>query len=134
MKDEIADIYESVYTSSVQALITEVDTNTTAGGEESSHNISTVNIYIKPDRGPIQRPYTGEVVNSTRLEDNYTIIANDISSNKLIQVILLDDGDISVTIQDDAGRVQDTFMGQNLDFYDNDSGEKELNIIKIENV
>ena len=134
MKDDIADLYESVYNNTVSSLLVEVDTDTTSGGEESSHNISIANIYIKPERGPIQRPYTGKVVNSTRLENNYTIIANDSNTNKLIQVILLDDGDISVSIQDESGRVQDTFMGQDLDFYDGDSEEKELNIIKIENV
>lgn len=134
MKDELTSVYESIANRYTSKLITEIDISTTQGDEEDSHGIGIINIYIKPENGPIQRPYTGDVINSTRLEGNYTLIANDTSSNKLIQVILIDEGDISVTIQDDSGRVQDTFMGKNLDFYDDDSGKKELNIIKIESV
>ena len=133
MKDNIACLYESMYKTSKLTLIKEIDVSTT-GAEDSEHNIEVVNIYIRPGNGPIQRPYSGTVVNSTRLEGNYTVIAQDEGSNKLIQVILLDDGDISVNIQDDEGRIQDTFMGKNLDFYDTDSGKKELNVIKIESV
>lgn len=133
MIDDIATLYESIYDRSVKQLVVEVDTVTTSHDEETP-TIGNVNIYIKPDRGPIQRPYTGEVVNSTRLEDNITIIAKDETNDKLLQVILLDDGDIVVNIQDNQGRIQDTFMGQNLDFYDTDNNKKELNIIKIENV
>tara|TARA_B100000700_G_C14951102_1_gene811686 strand:+ start:199 stop:615 length:417 start_codon:yes stop_codon:yes gene_type:complete len=138
MIDDIAVLYESIYDRSIKRLITEVDAaevdTTTADQETSADSIGNVNIYVKPDRGPIQRPYSGSVVNSTRLEDNVTIIAKDESNDKLLQVILLDDGEIIVNIQDGEGRVQDTFMGQNLDFYDTDNSKKELNIIKIENV
>ena len=133
MIDDIATLYESIYDRSVKQLVVEVDTVTTSS-EDDANGIGNVNIYIKPDRGPIQRPYAGEVINSTRLEDNVTIIAKDDANDKLLQVILLDDGDIVVNIQDNKGRIQDTFMGQNLDFYDTDNSKKELNIIKIENV
>tara|TARA_B100001123_G_scaffold444039_1_gene591789 strand:- start:900 stop:1298 length:399 start_codon:yes stop_codon:yes gene_type:complete len=132
MRDNIIGIYESMYTSS-SVLLTEVDVNVSSP-EDTQEGISDINIFIKPDRGPIQRPYSGQVVNSTRLEGNFTLIAKDTDNNKLIQVILLDDGDISVNIQDEAGSIQDTFIGKDLDFYDQDEGKKELNIMKIESV
>ena len=133
MIDDIAVLYGSIYNQSVKQLITEVDTSA-VDQETTSGVVGNINIYVKPDRGPIQRPYSGAVVNSTRLEDNVTLIAKDEPNDKLLQVILLDDGEIVVNIQDNEGRVQDTFMGQNLDFYDTDDSKKELNIIKIENV
>ena len=132
MRDNIIGIYESMYTPP-SVILTEVDVNVSAP-EDTQQGISDINIFIKPDRGPIQRPYSGQVVNSTRLEGNFTIIAKDEDNNKLIQVILLDDGDISVNIQDEAGSIQDTFIGKDLDFYDQDEGKKELNIMKIESV
>ena len=101
---------------------------------EKSKDITQVNIYIKPASGAIQRPYSGEVVNITYLDDNATVIANDVNNKKTIQAIIQSDGDITVSVMDADGRMQDTFMGQNLDFYDQDTDGKELNIIKIEQV
>ena len=133
MKDNIVNIYESIYNRSQADLLVEIDVSVTEP-EESTNDINVVNIYITPVNGPIQRPYSGNVINTTRLENNVTIIADDVDSKKLIQVILMDGGDIAVNIQDSQGRVQDTFMGQDLDFYDDDTGGKELNVMKIENV
>jgi hypothetical protein len=133
MKDNIVNIYESIYNRSQADLLVEIDVSVTEP-EESTNDINVVNIYIRPVNGPIQRPYSGNVINTTRLENNVTIIADDVDSKKLIQVILMDGGDIAVNIQDSQGRVQDTFMGQDLDFYDDDTGGKELNVMKIENV
>lgn len=133
MKDNIVNIYESIYNRSQADLLVEIDVSVTEP-EENTNDINVVNIYIRPVNGPIQRPYSGNVINTTRLENNVTIIADDVDSKKLIQVILMDGGDIAVNIQDSQGRVQDTFMGQDLDFYDDDTDGKELNVMKIENV
>ena len=135
MKDDIAVLYESMLGDRT-ALITEIDEldTTTTDGQSETDTVQVVNIYIKPSEGPIQRPYTGEVVNSTRIEGSFTYIAKDSDNNKIIQVIMLDDGEISVNIQDSEGRLQDTFLGKDLDFYDIDDEQTELNIIKIESV
>lgn len=97
-------------------------------------DITTVNIYIKPVQGAIQRPYTGEVINITELDNTTTLVAVDRDNDKTIQIIMSGDDNISVTVMDSQGNTQDVFMGKNLDFYDMDSDQKELNIIKIENV
>lgn len=97
-------------------------------------DITTVNIYIKPAQGAIQRPYTGEVINITELDNTTTLVAVDRDNDKTIQIIMSGDDNISVTVMDSQGNTQDVFMGKNLDFYDMDSDQKELNIIKIENV
>jgi hypothetical protein len=93
-----------------------------------------VNIYIKPAQGAIQRPYTGEVINITELDNTTTLVAVDRNNDKTMQIIISGDDNISVTVMDSQGNTQDVFMGKNLDFYDMDSDQKELNIIKIENV
>jgi len=133
VKDNIVDLYESIYNDSQSRLLVEVEVDVSTP-EEGENDIEVVNIYIRPVNGPIQRPYSGNVINKTRLENNVTIIADDVDNKKLIQVILMDRGDISVNIQDSEGRVQDTFLGQNLDFYDHDESGRELNVMKIENV
>lgn len=97
-------------------------------------DVTTVNIYIKPAQGAIQRPYTGEVINITELDNTTTLVAVDRDNDKTIQIIMSGDDNISVTVMDSQGNTQDVFMGKNLDFYDMDSDQKELNIIKIENV
>ena len=101
---------------------------------EKTIDVTTINIYIKPAQGAIQRPYTGTVTNVTELDSSTTLIAVDQDNDKTIQVIMTGDENISVTVLDSQGNIQDTFMGKNLDFYDMDSEQKELNIIKIENV
>lgn len=135
MKDDIAVLYETMWKSN-SSLLVEIegaDTHTTDGQSEND-SVQVINIYIKPANGPIQKPYSGDIVNSTRLEDSYTYIARDVGSDKTIQVTMLDEGDISVNVQDSDGRIQDTFLGKNLDFYDIDEDQRELNIIKIETV
>ncbi len=101
---------------------------------ENPKDITKINVYIKPANGAIQRPYSGDVVNITYLDDNATLVANDTPNKKTIQAIIQSDGQITVSVMDADGRMQDTFMGQNLDFYDQDNEGKELNIIKIEQV
>lgn len=130
----IADIYNTMRKEQSQ-LIMELDNNVHDIREpEKPVDITSVNIYIKPSDGPIQKPYTGTVVNITELDHNTTIIATDDTSDKTLQIIFDGDENMSVSIMDQAGRVQDMFMGQNLDFYDVDSDGTELNIIKIEQV
>lgn len=130
----IADIYSTMKTEQSR-LIMELDNNVQDIREpDKSVDVTSVNIYIKPDTGPIQKPYSGQVVNITELDHNTTIIATDTTADKTIQIIFDDDKNMSVSVMDQAGRVQDMFMGQNLDFYDVDSDETELNIIKIEQV
>lgn len=97
-------------------------------------DVTIVNIYIKPAQGAIQRPYTGEVINITELDNTTTLVAVDRDNDKTMQIIMSGDDNISVTVMDSQGNTQDVFMGKNLDFYDMDSDQKELNIIKIENV
>lgn len=130
----IADIY-STMKAEQSRLIMELDNNVQNIREpDKSVDVTSVNIYIKPDTGPIQKPYSGQVVNITELDHNTTIIATDTTADKTIQIIFDGDKNMSVSVMDQAGRVQDMFMGQNLDFYDVDSDETELNIIKIEQV
>lgn len=113
-------------------LIRETDVDVSE--PKNKMDVTRVNIYIKPANGAIQRPYSGEVINITHLDDNATVIANDVINKKTIQIIIQDGGSVTVSIMDAEGRMQDTFMGQNLDFYDQDSDGKELSIIKIEQV
>ncbi len=102
--------------------------------EVDEYGIDTIHIYIRPANGAIQRPYSGEVINTTTQNDTTTLIARDESNNKLIQIISTQSDEISVTVMDDQGRVQDTFLGKNIDFYDTGESGTELNVIKIENV
>jgi len=130
----IADIYSTIKAEQSR-LIMELDNNVQDIREpDKSVDVTSVNIYIKPDTGPIQKPYSGQVVNISELDHNTTIIATDTTADKTIQIIFDGDKNMSVSVMDQAGRVQDMFMGQNLDFYDVDSDETELNIIKIEQV
>lgn len=128
----IAGIYMEMKRSAPLQLIRETDVDVIE--PEPGKDITQINVYIKPASGAIQRPYSGEVVNITYLDDNATVIANDTSNKKTIQAIIQSDGSITVSVMDADGRMQDTFMGQNLDFYDQDSEGKELNVIKIEQV
>lgn len=130
--NSIANVYMEMRQTAPLQLIRETDVDVVE--PEKSKDITQVNIYIKPASGAIQRPYSGEVVNITYLDDNATVIANDVNNKKTIQAIIQSDGDITVSVMDADGRMQDTFMGQNLDFYDQDTDGKELNIIKIEQV
>lgn len=134
----IADIYLGMNHSRCGVIVedtTDIDVSVdkTTGDQT---NIGTVNIYIRPDSGPISRPYSGEVENITNLEDTTTIIARDNERDKLLQVISTSDDNLSVTVIDSNGRVEDTFIGKNIDFYDFDTDDDnyDLNIIKIENV
>jgi len=128
----------NIYTSMLQrpVIVTEVqdvaDIDVREPGE--SVDVAIVNIYIKPAQGAIQRPYTGEVINITELDNTTTLVAVDRNNDKTMQIIISGDDNISVTVMDSQGNTQDVFMGKNLDFYDMDSDQKELNIIKIENV
>jgi len=132
--NSIADLYFNQVNSPV--ILTEVvdgpDVNVYE--PEETIDITAINVYIKPAQGAIQRPYTGVVTNVTELDSSTTLIAVDQDNDKTIQVIMPGDENITVTVLDTQGNVQDTFMGKNLDFYDMDSEQKELNIIKIENV
>ena len=130
--NSIANVYMEMRQATPLQLIRETDVDVVE--PEKPKDITQVNIYIKPANGAIQRPYSGEVVNITYLDDNATVIANDVNNKKTIQAIIQSDGDITVSVMDANGRMQDTFMGQNLDFYDQDTDGKELNIIKIEQV
>lgn len=130
--NSIANVYMEMRQAAPLQLIRETDVDVVE--PEKPKDITQVNIYIKPASGAIQRPYSGEVVNITYLDDNATVIANDVNNKKTIQAIIQSDGDITVSVMDADGRMQDTFMGQNLDFYDQDTDGKELNIIKIEQV
>lgn len=127
----IADIYLNMSRTPIR-LIHEKDEPVEQ--EVDQYAVSTINIYIRPANGAIQRPYTGDVINTTTQNDTTTLIARDVSSDKLIQVISTQSDEISVTVMDDQGRVQDTFLGKNIDFYDTEESGAELNIIKIENV
>lgn len=127
----IADIYMNMSHEPV-CLLHEQDDS--AQPEVDEYGVSVINIYIRPANGAIQRPYSGEVINTTTQNDTTTLIARDESNNKLIQVISTQSDEISVTVMDDQGRVQDTFLGKNIDFYDTQESGTELNIIKIENV
>ena len=132
--DSIADLYFKRVNAPV--VLTEVvnGPNVDVYEPEKTIDITTINVYIKPAQGAIQRPYTGAVTNVTELDSSTTLIAVDQDNDKTIQVIMTGDENITVTVLDAQGNVQDTFMGKNLDFYDMDSEQKELNIIKIENV
>ena len=127
----IADIYMNMSHAPV-CLIREQDDTTQP--EVDEYGVGVINIYIRPANGAIQRPYSGDVINTTTQNDTTTLIARDESNNKLIQVISTQSDEISVTVMDDQGRVQDTFLGKNIDFYDTEESGTELNIIKIENV
>ena len=132
--NSIADLYFKRV--NIPVILTEVvnGPEVDAYEPEETIDITTINIYIKPAQGAIQRPYSGTVTNVTELDSSTTMIAVDQGSGKTIQVIMTGEEGISVTVLDTQGNVQDTFMGKNLDFYDMDSEQKELNIIKIENV
>ena len=130
--EAIASLYAEMVEVGKRQLIRETDVDVVQ--PTNKIDVTRVNIYIKPANGAIQRPYSGEVVNITYLDDNATVVANDTANKKTIQIIIQDNGAVTVSIMDAAGRMQDTFMGQNLDFYDQDSSGKELSIIKIEQV
>ena len=130
MTDIIADIYMNMR--SQARVILETQEPDIKVPEEQQFDV--INIYIKPSDGPIQRPYTGDVINTSYVDGVATVVAKDITNGKTIQVIMVTDNQITVTVMDLQGRVQDTFMGQNLDFYDVDSDGIELNIIKIEEI
>ena len=130
----IADIYLNMNQSRCRLINENDEPDIDVFEPDPQLDVTSVNIFIRPENGAIFKPYNGDVINITELDGSTTLIAKDQTNNKTLQIISTASDEMSVTIMDDQGRVQDTFMGKNIDFYDTDEQGNELNIIKIENV